>query len=48
VNEQVELVSQQLANVSELRNGFDAIGFSQGSCRLAREWTSELRCIPLV
>jgi palmitoyl-protein thioesterase len=30
VNEQLELVSQQLANISELRGGFDAIGFSQG------------------
>ncbi|KAI0267033.1 alpha/beta-hydrolase [Gloeopeniophorella convolvens] len=30
VNEQVELVAQQLQNVSELSGGFDAIGFSQG------------------
>jgi palmitoyl-protein thioesterase len=31
VNEQVQLVSEQLAAIPELENGFDAIGFSQGS-----------------
>ncbi|GBE81325.1 alpha/beta-hydrolase [Sparassis crispa] len=30
VNEQVEKVSEQLADVPELQGGFDAIGFSQG------------------
>ncbi|OBZ68161.1 Palmitoyl-protein thioesterase 1 [Grifola frondosa] len=30
VNEQVQVVSEQLANITELREGFDAIGFSQG------------------
>jgi len=30
VNEQVQLVSEQLAAIPELENGFDAIGFSQG------------------
>ena len=31
MNEQLELVSEQLAEVPELRDGFDAIGFSQGA-----------------
>ena len=30
VNEQVEKACQQLASIDELRDGFDAIGFSQG------------------
>ncbi|KAI0356367.1 alpha/beta-hydrolase, partial [Trametes cingulata] len=30
VNEQLEFVAGQLANVTELQGGFDAIGFSQG------------------
>ncbi|THH20809.1 hypothetical protein EW146_g635 [Bondarzewia mesenterica] len=30
VDDQVEFVSSQLANISELANGFDALGFSQG------------------
>lgn len=30
VNEQVEQICGQLAEIDELRNGFDAIGFSQG------------------
>ncbi|KAJ7755725.1 palmitoyl-protein thioesterase [Mycena maculata] len=30
VNEQVQLVSEQIAAISELEGGFDAIGFSQG------------------
>ncbi|PCH43918.1 palmitoyl-protein thioesterase [Wolfiporia cocos MD-104 SS10] len=30
VNEQVERVSAQLANITELQGGFDAMGFSQG------------------
>jgi len=30
VNDQVDLVAEQIANVTELKNGFDAIGFSQG------------------
>ncbi|KAH9858545.1 alpha/beta-hydrolase [Lenzites betulinus] len=30
VNEQIQIVSEQLANVTELQGGFDAIGFSQG------------------
>ncbi|EIM81182.1 alpha/beta-hydrolase [Stereum hirsutum FP-91666 SS1] len=30
VDEQVELVAAQLANITELSGGFDAIGFSQG------------------
>ncbi|KAK7692900.1 hypothetical protein QCA50_004535 [Cerrena zonata] len=30
VNEQIEFVSQQLANTTELKDGFDALGFSQG------------------
>jgi palmitoyl-protein thioesterase len=30
VNEQIHLVSLQLAGIPELRHGFDAIGFSQG------------------
>ena len=33
VDEQVDFVAEQLANVTELRGGFDAIGFSQGACR---------------
>lgn len=30
VDEQLEVVAQQLANITELSGGFDAIGFSQG------------------
>ncbi|RPD63716.1 alpha/beta-hydrolase [Lentinus tigrinus ALCF2SS1-6] len=30
VNEQLEIVAEQLSNVTELSGGFDAIGFSQG------------------
>ncbi|TFY81625.1 hypothetical protein EWM64_g2390 [Hericium alpestre] len=30
VNEQVELVAEQLSGVEELKDGFDALGFSQG------------------
>ncbi|OCH91780.1 alpha/beta-hydrolase [Obba rivulosa] len=30
MDENVERVAEQLANITELRNGFDAIGFSQG------------------
>jgi palmitoyl-protein thioesterase len=30
VNEQVSFVADQLAAIPELKNGFDAIGFSQG------------------
>jgi palmitoyl-protein thioesterase len=30
VNDQVELVAEQIRNISELEDGFDAIGFSQG------------------
>jgi hypothetical protein len=30
VNEQVAFVADQLASIPELKNGFDAIGFSQG------------------
>ncbi|KAK2467819.1 hypothetical protein APHAL10511_000114 [Amanita phalloides] len=30
VNEQIQLVTEQLAAVPQLQNGFDAIGFSQG------------------
>ncbi|KAJ7594746.1 palmitoyl-protein thioesterase [Mycena floridula] len=30
INEQLELVAAQLANISELNGGFDALGFSQG------------------
>lgn len=30
VDEQLEGVAQQLADVPELQGGFDAIGFSQG------------------
>lgn len=30
VNEQIDLVAEQIANVTELKDGFDAIGFSQG------------------
>ncbi|CDO74265.1 hypothetical protein BN946_scf184643.g5 [Trametes cinnabarina] len=30
VNEQVRFAAEQIANVTELKNGFDAIGFSQG------------------
>lgn len=30
INEQVDLVAEQIADIKELRNGFDAIGFSQG------------------
>jgi len=30
INEQLELVLEQLSNIDELRDGFDAIGFSQG------------------
>jgi palmitoyl-protein thioesterase len=29
VNEQVEFAAEQIANVTELKDGFDAIGFSQ-------------------
>ncbi len=32
VNQQVFNVSQQLSDISELEQGFDAIGFSQGMC----------------
>lgn len=31
-NEQIEFVATQLASIPELRGGFDAIGFSQGTC----------------
>lgn len=31
VNEQVQRVSEQLANITELAGGFDAMGFSQGT-----------------
>jgi len=31
VNEQVAFVADQLASIPDLENGFDAIGFSQGS-----------------
>ncbi|GAW10666.1 palmitoyl-protein thioesterase [Lentinula edodes] len=30
VNTQLDLVANQLANILELKNGFDGIGFSQG------------------
>lgn len=30
VNEQIDFVAQQVANITELKDGFDAIGFSQG------------------
>jgi len=30
VNEQVAFVAEQIANITELKHGFDAIGFSQG------------------
>lgn len=30
VNKQIEFVADQLASLPELKNGFDAIGFSQG------------------
>ena len=30
VNEQIDLVAEQITNVTELKDGFDAIGFSQG------------------
>lgn len=29
VNEQVDFVAEQIANITELKHGFDAIGFSQ-------------------
>ena len=29
VNEQIDFVAEQIANVTELKDGFDAIGFSQ-------------------
>lgn len=32
MNEQLEGVAQQLAGIEELEHGFDAIGFSQGTC----------------
>ena len=33
VNEQVRFAAEQIANITELQGGFDAIGFSQGqSC----------------
>jgi len=31
VDEQVAQVADQFANITELKNGFDAIGFSQGT-----------------
>ena len=30
VNEQIDFVAEQIANITELKDGFDAIGFSQG------------------
>ncbi len=30
INDQIEIVNRQLLNIPELKNGFDAIGFSQG------------------
>jgi hypothetical protein len=33
VNEQVAYAAAQLANLTELRHGYDAIGFSQGMHR---------------
>lgn len=38
VDEQIDLVAEQLAEVSELSGGFDAIGFSQGATE--RPWSS--------
>lgn len=29
VNEQIDFVAEQIANITELEDGFDAIGFSQ-------------------
>lgn len=34
VNEQVEFVFQQIANITELKDGFDALGFSQGTINI--------------
>ena len=31
VNEQLELVNEQIGAIPELQDGFDAIGFSQGT-----------------
>lgn len=31
VNEQLEFVHEQLAGIAELQDGFDALGFSQGT-----------------
>jgi hypothetical protein len=31
VNSQIDLVAEQLAIIPELANGFDAVGFSQGT-----------------
>lgn len=36
VDEQVAFVHEQLNNVTELRHGFDAIGFSQGTAASRR------------
>ena len=30
VNDQIDLVAEQIANITELKDGFDAIGLSQG------------------
>lgn len=29
MNEQIDFVAEQIANITELKDGFDAIGFSQ-------------------
>jgi palmitoyl protein thioesterase len=45
VDEQVEIVAHQLKDVPGLSDGFDAIGFSQGSSRYCTESRiSAVRC----
>jgi len=38
VNNQVAFVAEQLDSISELKNGFDAIGFSQGAFIIGFIW----------
>lgn len=55
VNSQVDMVNEQLNNIPELKDGFDAIGFSQGGYSFARTpcpytcvepWARSRRTVP--
>ena len=48
VNEQLDFVATQLANVTELQDGFDAIGFSQGMLLLSCIGMHDLHIVPLL